>query len=122
MTQDSPVVLWEPSPERKANANLTRFIATVNQHWGADCSDHGSLYAWSILEPEKFWQSLWNFAGVVGEMGAEPYLVDADKMPGARWFPNAGLNFAANLLRRRDHDNAMVFWGENKVRRKLTFA
>jgi acetoacetyl-CoA synthetase len=122
MTQDSPVILWEPSPERKAKANLTRFIAAVNERWGAGCSDHPSLYDWSIREPEKFWQSLWSFAGVIGDMGAAPYLADADKMPGARWFPNARLNFAGNLLRRRDHETAIVFWGENKVRRKLTFA
>jgi acetoacetyl-CoA synthetase len=43
-------------------------------------------------------------------------------MPGARWFPQARLNFAENLLRRRDADTAIVFWGENKVRRRLTFA
>jgi acetoacetyl-CoA synthetase len=121
MTADQPAILWEPSPERKAKANLTRFIAAANERWGAGCSDHPSLYEWSIREPEKFWQSLWSFAGVVGEMGQAPYLADAGKMPGARWFPNARLNFAANLLRRRDHESAIVFWGENKVRRKLTF-
>jgi acetoacetyl-CoA synthetase len=69
-----------------------------------------------------FWQSVWAFCGVIGDMGAGPYLADADKMPGALWFSNARLNFAQNLLRRRDHDTALVFWGENKVRRKLSFA
>ncbi len=122
MTEDQPVVLWEPSAERKAQANLTRFIHEVNTRWSAGCSDHPSLYAWSIREPEKFWQSVWSFTGVIGEMGAGPYLADGDKMPGARWFPNARLNFAANLLRQRDHETALVFWGENKVRRKLSFA
>ncbi|HYL17157.1 MAG TPA: acetoacetate--CoA ligase [Burkholderiales bacterium] len=122
MTQDSTVILWEPSAERKAKANLTRFIAAVNERWGAGCSDHPSLYDWSIREPEKFWQSLWSFAGVIGQTGSAPYLLDAGKMPGARWFPNARLNFAENLLRRRDHETAIAFWGENKVRRKLTFA
>jgi acetoacetyl-CoA synthetase len=42
-------------------------------------------------------------------------------MPGARWFPDAKLNFAQNLLRRRDDETAMVFWGENKVRRRMSF-
>ena len=64
---------------------------------------------------------MWDFAGVVGDKGAPPYLVDGGKMPGANWFPRARLNFAENLLRRRDDDTAIVFWGENKVRRKLTF-
>ncbi len=123
MTQaSSPSVLWEPSAERKAQANLTRFIQEVNGRWQAECSDHASLYEWSVREPEMFWQSVWSFCGVIGDMGAGPYLADAHKMPGACWFPNARLNFAQNLLRRRDHDAALVFWGENKVRRKLSFA
>jgi acetoacetyl-CoA synthetase len=115
-------VLWEPSAERRAQANLTRFIQEVNERWNAGSSDHASLYEWSIREPEKFWQSVWSFAGVIGDMGAGPYLVERERMPGAHWFPNARLNFAQNLLRRRDHDTALVFWGENKVRRKLSFA
>jgi acetoacetyl-CoA synthetase len=49
-------------------------------------------------------------------------LIDGDKMPGAQWFPDAKLNFAQNLLRRRDDETAMVFWGEDKVRRRMSFA
>src|SRR5215470_15993728 len=122
MSHDQPALLWEPSAERKAQANLTRFIDEVNSRWQAGCSDHASLYAWSVREPEKFWQSVWMFCGVVGDMGAGPYLTEAARMPGARWFPAARLNFAQNLLRRRDHDAALVFWGENKVRRRTTFS
>ena len=122
MTQDTPTLLWEPSPERKAQANLTGFISEVNARWNVGVADHASLYEWSIREPERFWQAVWSFTRVVGEMGVGPYLVNADRMPGASWFPNARLNFAENLLRRRDDDTALVFWGENQVRRKLTFA
>jgi len=122
MTQDTPTLLWEPSAERKAQANLTAFISEVNARWSAGVADHASLYEWSIREPEPFWQSVWKFTRVVGEMGDGPYLQNADRMPGASWFSNAKLNFAENLLRRRDHDTALVFWGESQVRRKLTFA
>ena len=122
MTQETPTLLWQPSPERKAAANLTRFIDYVNQTWKAGASDYPSLYDWSIREPEQFWQSIWNFCGVIGDMGAAPYLLDGGKMPGARWFPQARLNFAENLLRRRDSETAIVFWGENAVRRKMSYA
>ncbi len=122
MTQETPTLLWQPSPERKAAATLTRFIDYVNQTWKAGASDYPSLYDWSIREPEQFWQSIWNFCGVIGDMGAAPYLLDGGKMPGARWFPQARLNFAENLLRRRDSETAIVFWGENAVRRKVSYA
>jgi acetoacetyl-CoA synthetase len=117
----TPELLWQPSPERIAQANLTRFIQSVNHRWQAGATDHTSLYEWSIREPARFWESVWDFAGVIGDKGAAPFLVETHRMPGAKWFPNARLNFAENLLRRRDDDIGMVFWGENKVRRKLTF-
>jgi hypothetical protein len=78
MTEDHPVVLWEPSAERKAQANLTRFAHEVNTRWSAGCSDHLSLYAWSIREPEKFWQSVWSFAGVIGDEVYEQRLTTID--------------------------------------------
>ena len=116
-----PTLLWEPSAARLAQANLTDFIARVNARWDAGAHDHASVYAWSIREPERFWESVWDFTDVIGDKGAAPYLVDGARMPGARWFPEARLNFAENLLRRRDAGTAMVFWGEDKVRRELTF-
>ena len=121
VTQDTPTLLWQPSPERIAQANLTRFIALANERWRAGATDHASLYDWSIRAPAQFWEAVWDFAAVVGDKGPAPYLADGDRMPGASWFPRARLNFAENLLRRRDADTALVFWGENKVRRALTF-
>jgi acetoacetyl-CoA synthetase len=122
MTHEAPTPLWQPSPQRMQQANLTRFAALVNRRWNAGATDHASLYDWSIRHPRQFWESMWDFGEVIGDKGSAPYLVEADRMPGARWFPQARLNFAENLLRRRDADTAIVFWGENKVRRRLTFA
>src|SRR5262245_48106965 len=122
MSEGTPTLLWQPSPERIRQANLTRFAALVNQRWGAGATDHASLYDWSIREPACFWEAVWDFAEVVGDKGPAPYLDHGDRMPGARWFPRARVSFAENLLRRRDADPAIVFWGENKVRRTLTFA
>ena len=122
MTQASPTVLWRPSRERIARSNITRFIHLVNQRWNAGVRDSQHLYDWSLREPEQFWTSIWDFCGVVAETRGERVLVDGHKMPGAKWFPDARLNFAENLLRRRDDDAAMVFWGEDKVRRRMSYA
>jgi acetoacetyl-CoA synthetase len=77
------------------------------------------LHAWSIARPEEFWNLVWDFCAVQGSR-AGPALVDGDRMPGAQWFPQARLNFAQNLLRRRDEGEAIVFWGEDRVKRRLT--
>ncbi len=76
------------------------------------------MHRWSIEHPAAFWSLLWDFCEVQGEKGAR-VLVDGDRMPGAQWFPDARLNYAQNLLRRRDDGTALVFWGEDKLKRRI---
>ncbi|MBL8481940.1 MAG: acetoacetate--CoA ligase [Rhodocyclaceae bacterium] len=121
MSQDSSQPMWTPSAERVREAVVTRFAAVASAKWGVDLPDWDALWRWSVDQPEKFWVSVWEFGGVIGTRG-ERTLVDGDRMPGARWFPDARLNFAENLLRRRDGAPALVFRGEDKVRRSLSAA
>ncbi len=114
--------LWTPSPERRAQANLSAFAALVAERHGVRYDNYPDLYAWSVREPEQFWSALWDFCGVVAETKGERVLVDGHRMPGAQWFPDARLSYAENMLRRRDDAPAMIFRGENKVRRTLSFA
>ncbi len=115
--------LWSPSAERVAAANVTAFRHAVQKRWGVSLPDYEALYDWSVAHAEQFWVSVWDGDGggeaVIGERG-ETVLVDGDRMPGAQWFPQARLNFAENLLRLRGGDDALVFWGEDKVKRRLS--
>jgi acetoacetyl-CoA synthetase len=111
--------LWTPSQRRIEDANVTRFAREAIRRWKLDLNTYPDFYRWTVEHSEQFWQSVWAFGGVRGEMGPG-VLLDADRMPGAQWFPHARLNFAENLLRRRDDGDAMVFWGEDKVRRRLS--
>ena len=114
-------MLWQPSPERIAGANITRFAALVCERHGVDAGDYAALHRWSIENRAAFWSTVWEYGGVIGEQGDGPVLVDGDRMPGAKWFPGARLNFAENLLRRRDDAAAILFRGEDRVRRSLSF-
>ena len=114
--------LWQPSVERIAAANLTAFMHYVGEHHGAATGDYAQLYAWSIDDSERFWHAVWSFCGVIAATQGDVVLANRDKMPGARWFPGARLNFAENLLRRRDRATAIVFWGENRVKSRITYA
>ena len=113
--------LWTPSAERMKRAHLSRFMAEVSATWGVDAADYAALHAWSVAEPAQFWRSMWDFAGIVGDGPGQRIVIDGDRMPGARWFPDARLNYAENLLRRRDEADALVFWGEDRVRKRLSF-
>jgi acetoacetyl-CoA synthetase len=88
----------------------------------AGLADYGALWRWSVDDIEAFWSGVWRFGGVIASREWDEVLVDGDRMPGARWFPGARLNFAENLLRRRDDEAAIVFRGESGVRRELSFA
>ncbi len=114
--------LWTPSPERVAAANLTVFKDNIAAEHGVALPDYAALYDWSIAHMEAFWTAIWDEYGVIAETRGERVLVDGDKMPGARYFPDARLNYAENLLRRRDAGSALVFWGEDRVRRRLSYA
>ncbi len=111
--------LWTPSQSRIENATITDF---ARRH-GFARGDYHSLWRWSVDRRDVFWRSFWDYAGVVGEPG-DRILLDGDRMPGAHWFPDASLNFAENLLARRNDDNAdaLVFWGEDKLRRRVSNA
>jgi len=128
--------LWTPSRERIAAANVTRFIRDVVRPLGGaagSVADSRSLYAWSVAEPQRFWTAVWRFCGVVADerAGREPWdavlehgerMAPPDPVLGPRWFTGARLNFAENLLRRRDEAEAVVSWTEAGPGRRLTFA
>lgn len=118
MTHAAP--LWTPSPERVAETALRRFMDFLGERVGRRFADYADIHAFSIAEREAFWSALWDFCGVIGEKG-ERVLVD-DRMPGARFFPDARLNFAENLLRCNGASEAMVFRGEDGSSLRLTWA
>ena len=105
--------LWEPSPERAARTELARFMKLAGKASFAD------LHRWSIESPGDFWELLWRFGQVRGEPGLRR-VINPERMPGAKWFPEGRLNFAENLLRGRDATLAISFWGEDKVKRQLS--
>jgi acetoacetyl-CoA synthetase len=114
--------MWRPSADRVEKANLTAFLRLVRARRQPAIDGYAALHRWSIERPEEFWQSVWDFCGLVASRPAERVVVDFDRFPGTRWFPGARLNFAENLLRYRDDRRALVFWSEAGFQRSLTFA
>ncbi len=116
-----PEMLWAPSPERRAAATITAFARAAGAASGRDLSTYDALWRWSIEDRAAFWRQVWSFCGVIGDGPGARGIVDDDRMPGARFFPDARLNFARNLLRRNDDGVALIFRGEDKVRRRTTW-
>ncbi len=112
---------WRPNP---THAAATRVAAFARKAWPRDdgaVPDYDALWRWSIDQPEAFWRAVWKFTGVLGDPGERVLVSDSTKgMRGARWFPDARLNFAENLLRPSRNGEALVFWGEDRVRRAMS--
>ncbi|KAA1055208.1 acetoacetate--CoA ligase [Azospirillum brasilense] len=109
--------LWTPSEARVAASNLTAFRQAASARFGLRLDDYDALYDWSVAGKEDFWRFLWEWAGLKGDLGGVA-LADGDKMPGARWFPEASLNYAENMLANAPEGEAVVFWAEDKVKRR----
>ena len=114
-------VMWQPSAEQIEQARMTDFMRTINRQQQLQLASYHDLHAWSVAHSPTFWRSLWDYCDVIGEPG-EIIVKDADKLPGASWFPQATLNFAENLLRYRDDRIALIFRGENGSRQQLSYA
>ncbi len=118
MSSDLPI--WRPTPAAIAAEPMTAFAAAAASLTGRPLDAFHSLHAWSVEDRAAFWNLVWDFAEVIGDKG-ERFLVDGDNMPGARFFPDASLNFAENLLRRRDETDAIVFRGEEGATRRISW-
>ncbi|MBU1711578.1 MAG: acetoacetate--CoA ligase [Proteobacteria bacterium] len=115
-------LLWEPSKERILNSNMKRFMDIINQKHGKSFLEYSDLYQWSVENISDFWASMWDFAGIIASKPYEQVIDDTGKMPGAKWFQGASLNFAENLLKYRDGQTALIFKGEDQDVISMTYA
>ena len=115
-------LLWKPSEQRIKKTNMYRFMQTVNKKFGEDFQEYGALYDWSVDNIPEFWASMWEFAGIKASRPYNEIIDDVTKMPGAKWFSGAELNFAENLLRFRDDNVALIFKGEDQPARRMTYS
>ncbi len=115
-------ILWTPPPVRAAAGQMARFRRLAEVESGLDLPDWEALWRWSIDDRAAFWQLLWRFCGVVASREAGTVLQEGATMMEARWFAGARLNYAENLLRRRDGCEAIVCRREDGRRSAMTFA
>jgi acetoacetyl-CoA synthetase len=114
-----PQPIWIPGEERVEQARLRQFIEVARQELDWEVSSYEDLHRCSLDQPEAFWSLVWNFCGIIGDQG-DTVLENGNQMPGARWFPDARLNFAENLLRHRGSGDAILFKSETGETRRLS--
>ena len=113
---------WQPAPESIESAQVTQFARHALRKHKLDLNNYAEFHRWTVDNPEAFWSEVWDWCGVIASKKGSTVLVDGDRMPGAKWFPEARLNFAENLLRRGDRGDALVFWDETGFRRRVSYS
>jgi len=113
--------LWSPSEEWIKKSNISRFIDYVNGKQGKRLKTHADLYQWSIENTPDFWARVWEFADIKASRGYDQVVDSLRRMPEAKWFSGARLNFAENLLRYRDDRLAFIFKGETQKYARMTY-
>ncbi|TDX28967.1 acetoacetyl-CoA synthetase [Modicisalibacter xianhensis] len=114
--------LWQPSQTEIEATQMHALMQRINREHGIEIRDYSALHAWSVDNLEAFWQLVWEDSDVLADTQGDTVLERPDAMPGARWFPHARLNFAANLLRRRDQHPALIACDERGRRQQLSYA
>ncbi|MDX9787684.1 MAG: acetoacetate--CoA ligase [Desulfobacterales bacterium] len=115
-------LLWQPSADQIKQTNMFRFMTLVNEKYGRHFTDYSGLYDWSIRNISDFWATFWEFAPINFSTPYTQVIDDVKKMPGAKWFSGARLNFAENLLRYRDDQTALIFKGEDQPATRMSYA
>ena len=114
--------LWQPSQTHIESTHIWQFMQHTNAKHGLTLQTYTDLHQWSIQQKHHFWSDLWDTVGIVASKKGDCIVSDDDLMPGAQWFPQAKLNFAANLLKYKDEQTALVFCGEDGHRHQISYA
>src|SRR5438045_4553977 len=118
----TPKKLWEPSERAIEEAQVTQFARQVIRKRKLDANSYDEFYDWSVAHPEEFWGEVWDACGVIASRKGGTVLLDGDKMPGARWYPEARLNIAEHLMRRGDRGGDLVLLDKNVPRSRGSYA
>ena len=117
---DNPEIIWQPSNEIKKSSNLSRFIEFANKKYSKSIkTEYQDIWNWSVNNVESFWSLIWDFSEIKGSKGTK-ISENLEEMPGAKFFPEAKLNYAGNLLRSPDNSLAIEEFREDGFYNALT--
>jgi acetoacetyl-CoA synthetase len=117
-----PAVLWRPPADVLETTEVGRYLAWLERRRGLSFRGYDELQRWSVDDLPAFWSSIWEFFEVRTHA---PYttVLESETMPGARWFPDARLNYAEHLLGRDDDLDRVAVVARSQTRdpEELTF-
>ena len=113
--------IWKLGNEKLKNTNLYFYSNFIREKYKIEVgTDFNKIWDWSIKNPEDFWKSIWEFTQINGDQG-KVVLKKSDVFYKNRFFPDAKLNYAENLLKKNDDTPAIIFRSENGFRKEISW-
>lgn len=114
--------LWTPSRTWLRSRRISGYAQFLAARTSRDFRyDFSALHAWSVEHRAEFWRSVIEYSGIAFEGNAEPTLIDGDRLPGAKWFPELAVSYAENLLRHPPEREAIIACDESGNRQAHTY-
>jgi acetoacetyl-CoA synthetase len=121
LESEKPQMFWTPDVEWSAASQMNIFRVMIEKNYNVTLPDYEALWRWSVKNTGAFWSEVWDFCEVIAEKKGDEAFVSGANLQEAEFFPDARLNFAQNLLRRRDNGAALIFRGEECVEKTVSF-
>ncbi len=121
MNEINKPYLWSPSAEQIKKSNMLSYMDFLNKNNALKFGNYADLYQWSIEHADQFWESIWNYAGIISHKKYSVSVENLNSFKNVNWFPGALLNYTENLLQKNNNESALIFRGEDKIKRNLTW-
>ncbi len=105
--------LWKISDKKLKETNLTFYSNFIQQKYKVNLgNDFNKIWKWSVDNTPEFWKSIWEFTKVKGKLG-NVLFKESNIFINNKFFPDAELNYAENILKKNNFDPAIIFKSEN---------
>lgn len=121
MHTEEGALLWKPSPQRVANANMTAYMQWLSESRGTQFDSYEQLWRWSVTEVEDFWRSIAEFFSLSPSPSDLNSVLANRSMPFGSWFPDLQTNFAGFVAAANVDDVALIAWSEKREEQSLTY-
>ena len=113
--------LWKINKEKLNKTNLALYSNFIKKKYKVSSgNDFNKIWKWSVDNPKIFWKSIWDFTKVKGDLG-NTLLKESNIFYKNRFFPDARLNYAKNLLKKNNEKKSIIFKSENGYKTALSW-
>ena len=113
--------LWKINKEKLKETNLAKYSDFLKENYKFEAGeDFNKIWKWSIDNPVDFWKSIWEFTKIKGDIGKNLFK-KSNIFFKNKFFPNAKLNYAENLLKKNNNEPAVIFKSENGYKNSLSW-